>query len=221
MDEATADEELQIQILGVEPGDEVAGARKVAIRTTRGLIPVVMHSAGEKAARAVLCVCGAIGGFDGPAMLYPRLGLEMPRKGVTVVRMNYRLPNDFDECLLDTLATLNFLKAIGHQRAALIGHSFGGSVVINAGTIHEAVTTVVAISSQLAGAHVVGDLKPKPLLLIHGTADSILPDQCSRMLFEGAGEPKTLKLLEGADHRLTNRGEELLELIEDWIGKNV
>jgi len=216
-----ADEELEIQILGVEPGDEVAGARKVAIRTTRGLIPVVMHSAGEKAVRAVLCVCGAIGGFDGPAMLYPRLGLEMPRKGVTVVRMNYRQPNDFDECLLDTLATLNFLKAIGHQRAALIGHSFGGAVVINAGTIYEAVTTVVAISSQLAGAHVVGDLKPKPLLLIHGTADSILPDQCSRMLFEGAGEPKTLKLLEGADHRLTNRGEELLELVENWIGKNV
>jgi alpha/beta superfamily hydrolase len=216
-----ADEELEIEILGVEPGDEVAGARKVAIRTTRGMIPVVVHAGGEKAQRAVLCVCGAIGGFDGPAMLYPRLGLELPRQGMTVARMNYRTPNDFNECLLDTLATLNFLKALGHERAALIGHSFGGAVVINAGTLHEVVTTVIAISSQLAGAHVVGELKPKPLLLIHGTADSILPDQCSRVLYEAASDPKTLKLLDGADHRMTGRGDELLELVEGWIETRV
>lgn len=213
-----ADEELEIQILGVEPGDEVAGARKVEIRTTRGPIPVIVHAAGENASRAVLCVCGAIGGYDGPAMLYPRLGLEMPRKGVSVARMNYRVPNDFNECLLDTLATLNFLKAIGHEHAVLIGHSFGGAVVINAGTLHEAVTTVIAISSQLAGTHVVGELKPKPLLLIHGTADSILPDQCSRVLYEAAGEPKSLKLFEGADHRLSQVPEELLSVVKDWIG---
>jgi len=216
-----ADEELEIQILGVEPGDEVAGARKVAIRTNRGPIPVIVHSAGENASRAVLCVSGAIGGYDGPAMLYPRLGLALPGKGVTVARMNYRAPNDFDECLLDTLAALNFLKAIGHERAALIGHSFGGAVAINAGTLHGTVTTVIAISSQLAGAHVVGELKPKPLLLIHGTADSILPDQCSRVLYEAAGEPKTLKLFEGADHRLSQVGEELLAVVEDWIGARV
>jgi len=169
----------------------------------------------------VLCVSGAIGGYDGPATLYARLGLEMPRRGLSVARMNYRVPNDFGECLLDTLAALTFLKGIGHQRAGLIGHSFGGAVAINAGTLSEVVTTVIAISSQLAGAHVVGDLQPKPLLLIHGTADTILPDQCSRMLYERAGEPKTLKLFEGGDHRFTRFGDELFTLVEDWIGSKV
>jgi alpha/beta superfamily hydrolase len=211
-----AEDDLQMRILGVDPGDEVAGARKLYLHTSRGDISVIMHAA-ENAPRAILCVCGAIGGFDGPAMLYPRLGLIMPHAGFAVARMNYRQPNEFDECLIDTLATLTFLKGMGHDRAALIGHSFGGAVVINAGTLSPAATTVVAVSSQLAGANVVGELAPKPLLLIHGTADTVLSDQCSRMLYERAGEPKMLRLFDGADHRLSGCGDELFTMVRDWI----
>lgn len=211
-----ADDEIEMRILGVDPEDEVAGACKLHLRTSRGAIPLIMHQA-ENAARAVLCVCGAIGGFDGPAMLYPRLGLTMPGAGFAVARMNYRLPNEFDECVLDTLATLSFLKGMGHQRTTLVGHSFGGAVVINAGTLSPLVTTVVAISSQLAGAQGVGELSPKPLLLVHGTADTILPDRCSRMLYERAGDPKTLKLFDNADHRLTGYSDELLGVVRNWI----
>jgi uncharacterized protein len=152
------DENLDLRILGVDPGDEIAGARKLTLRTNRGAIPIVMHAA-ESASRAVACISGAIGGFDGPAMLYPRLGLELPRKGIAVARVNYRAPNDFDECLLDTLAALTFLKGTGHRRAAIIGHSFGGAVAINAGTLSPVAAAVIAISSQLAGAHVVADLR--------------------------------------------------------------
>ena len=36
------------------------------------------------------------------------------------------------------------------------------------GNVSPIVTTVIALSSQLAGAHVAGELAPKPLLLIHG-----------------------------------------------------
>jgi alpha-beta hydrolase superfamily lysophospholipase len=211
-----AADDLEMRILGVDPGDEVAGARKLQLRTTRGSIPLVLHAA-ENATRAVLCISGAVGGFDGPAMLYPRLGLKIPPAGFAVARMNYREPNDFDECLLDTLATVTFLKGTGHQHAALIGHSFGGAVAINAGTLSPTVTTVVAIASQLAGAQMVGQLAPKPLLLIHGTADTRLPDDCSRILYARAGEPKTLKLLEGADHRLSGCGDEVFGLVEAWL----
>ena len=153
-----------------------------------------MHAA-PSATRAVVCICGAIGGFDGPAMLYPRLGFELPRKGVSVARVNYRAPNDFDECVLDTLAALIFLKGTGHQRAAIVGHSFGGAVAINAGTASPVAVAVIAISSQLAGAHVVAELAPKPLLLIHGTTDAILPHRSSELIYERAQEPKRLMLL--------------------------
>lgn len=209
-------EELTLRITSVEPGDEIAGARKVTLVTTRGPIPVVMHTAPEKG-RAVLCVSGAMGGFDGPSMLYPRLGLKMPKDNITVARLDYRAPGEFGECLVDAMAALTFLGGIGHERVALIGHSFGGAVAINAGTLSPLVTTVVALSSQLAGAHVAGELAPKPLLLIHGDADTILPHESSETLYDRAGEPKTLKILPGVGHRLAEAADEVFDLVGDWL----
>ncbi|HVA69510.1 MAG TPA: alpha/beta hydrolase [Candidatus Binataceae bacterium] len=209
-------EEVSLRIVGVTPGDEIAGARRIEIRTTRGDIPIIMHAAASPG-RAVLCVSGALGGYDGPATLYARLGLELPRKEVSVVRLNYRAPNEFGECVVDTMAGLAFLKGTGYERIALIGHSFGGAVAINASTLSPSVTTVIAISSQLAGAHVIDEVAPRPLLLIHGTADTILPHESSERLYERAREPKTLKLFAGAEHRMTEVGDELFALVSDWL----
>jgi pimeloyl-ACP methyl ester carboxylesterase len=214
------DEGLTLRITSVEPGDEIAGARKVTIVTTRGPIPVVLHAAPEKG-RAALCVSGAIGGYDGPAMLYPRLGLTMPRDQISVARLDYRAPNEFGECLVDAMAALTFLGGIGHERVALIGHSFGGAVAINAGTLSPLVTTVIALSSQLAGAHVVGELAPKPLLLIHGDADTILPHESSQALYDRAGEPKTIEILPGVGHRLSEAADQVFDLVRDWLLKKI
>ncbi|HZO80460.1 MAG TPA: alpha/beta hydrolase [Candidatus Binataceae bacterium] len=210
------EDEISLRILGVNSGEEIACARRVEIRTTRGDIPLVLHGA-EPPGRIALCICGAIGGFDGPALLYARMGLELPPLGIGVARLNYRMPNEFGECVVDTMAGLTFLKSIGYARAALIGHSFGGAVAINAGTLAPAVTTVIALSSQLAGAHVVGELAPRPLLLLHGTADTILSHECSQILYERAREPRTLQLFDGADHRFTHAGDELYGTVRDWL----
>jgi len=44
-----------------------------------------------------------------------RLGQELPALGITVVRLNYRMPNEFGECVLDTMAGLTFLKAMQYD----------------------------------------------------------------------------------------------------------
>ncbi len=224
-------DDLSLRILDVESGDEIAGARCLRLRTTRGEIPIIVHApesqpvevgaadagADDAPARAVLCVSGALGGFDGPGKLYVRLGQELPALGITVVRLNYRMPNEFGECVLDTMAGLAFLNAMQYGRAAIVGHSFGGAVAINAGTLCSTVTTVVAVSSQLAGAHVVAELAPRPLLLLHGTADTILPHECSERIYERAREPRTLKLFPGVGHRFTEAADELLETVRGWL----
>jgi pimeloyl-ACP methyl ester carboxylesterase len=213
-------DDVNLRITGVEPGDEIAGARRITIATTRGRITLLMHAAPGEPGRAALCVSGALGGFDGPALLYPRLGLELPRRGISIARLDYREPNEFGECVLDAMAALTFLRGIGYQRAALIGHSFGGAVAINAGTIGPAVSTVIALSSQLAGAHVVAEVAPRPLLLIHGTADVILSHESSEMLFERAREPKTLKLVTGAGHGLAESADEVFATVDEWLMRN-
>ena len=234
-------DDLSLRILDVEPGDEIAGARSLRLRTTRGEIPIIVHAPevrpvevrpveigplevgaadpgpDDAPARAVLCVSGALGGFDGPAKLYLRLGQELPALGITVMRLNYRMPNEFGECVLDTMAGLAFLNAMQYGRAAIVGHSLGGAVAINAGTLSSTVTTVVAVSSQLAGAHVVAELTPRPLLLLHGTADTILPHECSERIYERAREPRTLKLFPGVGHRFTEAADELLETVRGWL----
>jgi fermentation-respiration switch protein FrsA (DUF1100 family) len=63
----------------------------------------------------------------------------------------------------------------------------------------------------------VADLKPKPLLLIHGTADNILSHQSSELIYGRAQEPKRLMLFEGADHRMSGKGDELFALVEEWL----
>jgi len=209
-------EELNLSITGVEPQNEIAGARRVLLATTRGKIRMMLHAV-EKAERAVLCLGGASGGMDGPAMLYPRLGLELRPMGVTVTRLGYRIPGEMGECVLDAMAGLSFLKGIGHQRAALIGHSFGGGVAIATATMNQMAAAVVAISSQLDGAQNVAQLAPRPLLLIHGSADTVLRDESSRLIFERAGEPKTLKLFTGADHGLTQAGDQVFGLVRQWL----
>jgi hypothetical protein len=213
-------DELNLSITAVEQQGEIAGARRVLLATTRGKIRLILHAA-EKAQRSVICLGGASGGMDGPAMLYARLGLEARSLGLTVMRLGYRLPGEMVECVLDTMAGMSFLKGIGHQRMALIGHSFGGGVAIATATLNPAAVAVAAISSQLDGAQNVAQLAPRPLLLIHGTADVVLSDQSSRMIFERAGEPKTLRLFPGADHGLTQVGEEVHDLVRQWLIEKV
>jgi fermentation-respiration switch protein FrsA (DUF1100 family) len=46
----------------------------------------------------------------------------------------------------------------------------------------------------------IGDITPRPVFLIQGTADAAIPPDSAQRLFESAGEPKLLWLQPGAGH---------------------
>tara|TARA_B100000745_G_scaffold117218_1_gene75745 strand:- start:126 stop:650 length:525 start_codon:yes stop_codon:yes gene_type:complete len=162
-------------------------------------------------------VGGAKGGFDGPGDgLYRMLGKELS-PGITSIRTNYREPNDLAECVMDILATVSFLGGTGHTDILLVGHSFGGAVVIKAAPFSDLVKGVVSLSSQTYGASEVANVSPRPLLLVHGENDKVLSPDSSRRILEWAQEPKELKLYPGAGHGLRECGQELRGFVGSWI----
>ena len=64
-----------------------------------------------------------------------------------------------------------------------------------------------------------GRLAPRPVLLVHGEADEILPADCSRDLLARAGEPKRLILYPGCSHGLDERREALDRDLLAWLSE--
>lgn len=60
-------------------------------------------------------------------------------------------------------------------------------------------------------------LAPRPLLLIHGDADELVPFSDAQLLFDSAGDPKKLALVEKADHRFTHHRRQVWDIFFDWL----
>jgi len=212
------DLELSIQQVAAHP--EADGNLRVMVATTRGEIRAVLHPCATKPA-AVIYVGGARGGFEGPANdLYGRLADRL-RPDCTGLRLHYRLPGEFEECVLDVLAGVSLLRGLGATGGiALVGHSFGGAVVIKAGEIAPEVAGVAALSSQLYGTRTVHQLG-KPLLLVHGMRDAVLDHAASEDIHARALEPKRLVLYAEADHSLSQAAGELEDLLASWLVETV
>jgi pimeloyl-ACP methyl ester carboxylesterase len=64
------------------------------------------------------------------------------------LQIRYRYPTDLDECVKDVIAGLKFSEHKRFQSVGLVGHSFGGAVIIKAAaSIPNIVWTVVTLST--------------------------------------------------------------------------
>ena len=197
----------------------------LVIPSDAGPIAVRFHAVppgGAPARGALLCVGGFNGGFDGPALnLYADLGTTLPARGIAVLRLDFRIkraPGPIDEATFDVVWGIDRLAAMGFARIALVGHSFGGAIVVRAGVRRpQLVAGVAALATQTAGLEEIRQLSPVPLLLIHGTADDRLTPRGSQWAYAQAGEPKHLHLLDGATHSLRQRADDVRRLLLDWL----
>lgn len=69
----------------------------------------------------------------------------------------------------------------------------------------------------------VGRIAPRPLLIMHGTNDQVVDPAMARRLYEAAGEPKELWMLEGVDHYggLTERADEVCPKLAAFLNRCV
>jgi len=56
-----------------------------------------------------------------------------------------------------------------------------------------------------------------PWLLVHGTADDVVPLQDSLAIFERANDPKQLVQIEGADHVFSEHTPNMVKVVHEWV----
>lgn len=67
---------------------------------------------------------------------------------------------------------------------------------------------------------VVGNIAPRPLLLLHSSVDSVTPTEQSIEMFKRAGQPTDLHLTADTDHfMMAESNTRVIGIIKDWLDK--
>jgi len=172
---------------------------------------------------AVILMSGASGGVAGPSSIYISMADKIAslRRGIPVLRMDYRYPARTKYCVADVLAAMDFLqRTLGIGRFVLVGWSFGGAPAMTVGGQDDRVVGCAAVASQTAETEGIERIAAKslPLLLLHGTDDQTHPPLGSERLLQtyqrhAKDDMGFLQLFEGDDHALTknsNKAEAML-----------
>jgi dipeptidyl aminopeptidase/acylaminoacyl peptidase len=128
---------------------------------------------------------------------------------------------------LVTAATEPRLRAVGVYGAAA---RLGEDLRLSPGQLEQEFTRflattpeefayqVASVAEQMDGRAAVTAIRPRPLLMVHGTEDRWVPVARARELAARAGSPARYVEVEGANHAFSWHRAELANLIAGWLG---
>ncbi|HOV80892.1 MAG TPA: alpha/beta hydrolase [Bacillota bacterium] len=60
-------------------------------------------------------------------------------------------------------------------------------------------------------------IAPRPLLIVHGDGDAVVPVKHGHAIFDAAGEPKEIAVIRNADHRFMGHHLEVWDVFFKWL----
>ena len=174
---------------------------------------------------AAILLSGARGGLEGPSSMYLGIGDKLASldRGIPVLRLDYRFPARNKYCVQDVYAAMKMLETdYAVSKFVLVGWSFGGAPVFTVGGPEkERVVGCATVASQMAEAGGIQYLSPRPVLLLHGTADQTLSSDYSENLYRAYGPmgDRRIHLFEGDDHALTRNAAEAEDMLCKFVMK--
>jgi pimeloyl-ACP methyl ester carboxylesterase len=210
----------ELQINGAVVRKAQSAYHPVRVMTNRGSLYFRHYKVAGGSCGAVW-LAGVGGGWTSPARkVYTRLGLGLRRVGISSIQLSYRQPEQLEECVLDALAAIAYFRHEGVTKIALVGYGLGAAVAIQAAAATQQARTVIGIAAQSSGVRPISLLGPTcSALILHGTADRVLPSSCSEYVYSLAHEPKKLILFDKGDHSLDAVSGEVYRTIYAWLVK--
>ena len=93
---------------------------------------------------------------------------------------------------------------------------------INTGAIQEFPAETAQSMFDFRADDVIGQIAPRPVLLLHAAVDSVTPTEESIELFRRARQPADLHLFAGADHfLLAEKNAAVLSVVEQWMQRHL
>jgi esterase/lipase len=142
----------------------------------------------------------------------------------------------------DLESALDLVEEQGYESVGVMGSSLGGTVAVLTTAKDKRVKALVTwatpcILNELFRGEVIKGFETlrqdvgnynvakavkdmhRPVLIVHGSLDELVPLAHAKVLYENATKPKNIQIIEGADHRFTNplHREKATELTLNWF----
>jgi dipeptidyl aminopeptidase/acylaminoacyl peptidase len=112
------------------------------------------------------------------------------------------------------------------ERLALVGYSFGGSLVLMAAekVKPKAIVSISPATNPSETRLDVLDYAKRitvPVMLIHGNADEMVPFKDSNKIFDAlsSSKEKYIHFIDGANHIYTGKGKKVVSLVSSFLAK--